>query len=107
MTRISKEIGHVDLSSSINHFLVFLYYQPTHMCKKEASFGIVGILVSFRKFMVCSVVTSPVKDGTLAGSAVGNHQDQPHDPVSRITTMRPKAMCSSCDTQASINVGAE
>ena len=72
------------------------------MSKKEASSGIMRIGIRFGAFVVHSMVSTPVVDGTLVCDRVTKHQEPVHNLMSFVGTVRPKSMSSSCNAKTTI-----
>ena len=58
--RVLEEIGTVHRLPSAGYFGVLLAHQPAHVSEEESAVHVVGIGVSFRVFVMHSVVSSPL-----------------------------------------------
>lgn len=55
---------------------VFLDVEPPHVCEEEPAHGIMWVSVGFGIFVMNSMITSPVIDGSLVGDGVAEHEKE-------------------------------
>lgn len=99
--RISLKIEVVQLLSRLLHSLVLLDEQPSHVREEESAKGIMRIGGSIREFVVDTVVSGPMEDRSLVSNRVDEHEEYSEGQDSLIGAMRPQAMRTSGDSQAS------
>lgn len=87
--RVGLQVREIHFASSLNNIGVLLDEQPTHVGKEKPTGSVVGVSVGLRKFVVNSVVTSPVPDATLVGNRIQEHKKNADTPVRFIRSMRP------------------
>ena len=74
--RILMQITKVQFLPSTDHLGVLLNVQPTHVSVEESTHGIVWVGIRLGIFVVDTVVTCPVVDGSLVGDGVAKHEGE-------------------------------
>ena len=93
------QVFHVHGPSGVNDHLVLIQKQPPAVGEKHAVFGVMGVLLGVTVAVVSTVVTRPMPDGPLVGTAVAEHQKELDGVGSGVGAVRPQAVSTSGDTQ--------
>ena len=72
------------------------------MCEEESPHGIVGVGVSFRVFMVNTVVACPMVNTALVSNGVTEHKKETDREGCGVGTMLPKTVHSHCYSKAAV-----
>lgn len=80
---------------------MFLAHQPTHMGKEETTTRIMGIRISIGKFVMNTMITTPLVYAVLKRERLTQHKENAQWQSSFVGTMRPEAMYTGCNTQTS------
>jgi len=86
---IGQQIGEVHLATGLNDSGVLFDNEPTDVGVEKSSGGVVRIRGGFRKFVVDSVVASPMVDSSLVRNRVAQHKNRSEDKVGLVRSVRP------------------
>mmetsp|Transcript_20477 Transcript_20477/g.42300 ORF Transcript_20477/g.42300 Transcript_20477/m.42300 type:complete len:131 (+) Transcript_20477:649-1041(+) len=78
---------------------MFLNVKPSHVCEEEPTHCIVRVGIGLRIFVVNSVITSPVVNGTLVSDGVTEHEKEAYRERGLIGTVGPQSMNSNCNSK--------
>ena len=86
------QVTQINVLSLDQHLRVFEHKEPTDVCKKEPTVGVVRICVRFRVLVVETVVPGPDKNGVLHSNAVEQHHCDLEGQLGLVCTMGPQPM---------------
>lgn len=96
---IVVDVAHVEHTTFSQHFWMLMHHEPADVRKEEASIRIVRIGISFREFVVHTMITNPFVNGILARQCKAQHQNDTHRCLCFVRTMSPEAMSTACNTE--------
>ena len=100
---IGKQIRKVHFASGLDNLRVLFDKEPTNVSKEKSASGIVWVRLGFGEFVVDSVITGPVVDGSLVGDGVAEHEHGSEQKVGLVRAVRPQPMNSDCYTKATVS----
>mmetsp|Transcript_11242 Transcript_11242/g.14850 ORF Transcript_11242/g.14850 Transcript_11242/m.14850 type:complete len:257 (-) Transcript_11242:70-840(-) len=71
--RIFLQITKVQFTSSLHNILVLLHKQPSHVCVKETTCGIVWIGIRLGMFVMHTMITCPMENRSLIRNGITKH----------------------------------
>lgn len=97
---IVVDVAHVKHATFSQHFWMLVHHKPANVRKEEASIRIVRIGISFREFMMHTMIANPFVNGVLARQCEAQHQNDTHGSLCFVRSMGPEAMGATGHTES-------